>query len=454
MMRPPDTHEPGYSNPRFAPPNVRLPFQSLPEHRMNRPTLSVSCPPPTFQYLCHMAPPLMSSSIACPNPMSFPPPPIRPPDQRVPAPHPMPVYSESPPPYKQLYNVPPPQSSSRPETPSQVYVPPYPPPAMPATSFPNCTDPVTTEHRNSLQPPSEPFRSNVQTPVASIPYSAAYHHQDRKLEAMMTNGGCNLKVPSFIETPSYKRDEYQQCTSQGMPADIGDENAYLKYKERDRRRSDDRNISRGGYDSRRNSDHLEYEGQHWERFVRRTSQSPLQRGSPQRRRSRSPLNDRRRSRSPLNERRRSRSPLNERRRSRDSSRSSDQRPHTRDCKWSRAHNSKDKGSRDRASKSPGKIRQSGENKKCTEIGDKEVSVNTELESPARNLRYSNSPEYSRSHSRASFRRSSRSPNYRSRKRSRSYSPESLKSLSSRPTGSSYKEKRAATERELLLEKWR
>ena len=330
----------------------------------------------------------------------------------------------------------------------------------------------------------------------------------------MTSGGCNLKVPNFVETPSYKRDEYQRCTSQGMPADIGDENAYLKYKERDRRRSDDRNISRGGYDSRRNSDHLEYEGQHWERFVRRRSRSPLHRGSPQRRRSRSPLNDRRRSRSPLNERRRSRSPgnerrrsrsplndrrrsrsplnerrrsrspgnerrrsrsllkerrrsrsplndrrrsrspLNERRRSRDSSRSSDQRPHARDCKWSRAHNSKDKGSRDRASKSPGKIRQSGENKKCTEIGDKEVSVNTELESPARNLRYSNSPEYSRSHSRASFRRSSRSPNYRSRKRSRSYSPESLKSLSSRPTRSSYKEKRAATERELLLEKWR
>ena len=300
----------------------------------------------------------------------------------------------------------------------------------------------------------------------------------------MTSGGCNLKVPNFAETASYKRDEYQQCTSQGMPADIGDENAYLKYKERDRRRSDDRNISRGGYDSRRNSDHIEYEGQHWERFVRRRSRSPPHRGSPQRRRSRSPLNDRRRSRSPLNERRRSRSPGNERRRSRsllkerrrsrspmnerrrsrsplsekrrsrDSSRSSDQRPHTRDCKWSRARNSKDKGSRDRASKSPGKIRQSGENKKCTEIGDKEVSVNTELESPARNLRYSNSPEYSRSHSRLSFRRSSRSPNYRSRKRSRSYSPESLKSLSSRPTRSSYKEKRAATERELLLEKWR
>ena len=320
----------------------------------------------------------------------------------------------------------------------------------------------------------------------------------------MTSGGCNLKVSNFVETPSYKRDEYQRCTSQGMPADIGDENAYVKYKERDRRRSDDRSISRGGYDSKRNSDHLEYEGQHWERFVRRRSRSPLHRGSPQRRRSRSPLNDRRRSRSPLNERRRSRSPanerrrsrsplnerrrsrspgnerrrsrsllnerrrsrsplnerrrsrspLNERRRSRDSSRSSDQRPHTRDCKWSRARNSKDKGSRDRASKSPGKIRQSGENKKCTEIGDKEVSVNTELESPARNLRYSNSPEYSRSHSRASFRRSSRSPNYRSRKRSRSYSPESLKSLSSRATRGSYKEKRAATERELLLEKWR
>lgn len=310
----------------------------------------------------------------------------------------------------------------------------------------------------------------------------------------MTSGGCNLKVSNFAETPSYKRDDYQRCTSQGMPADIGDENAYLKYKERDRRRSDDRSISRGGYDSRRSSDHLEYEGQHWERFVRRRSRSPLHRGSPQRRRSRSPPNDRRRSRSPLNERRRSRSPLNERRRSRsplndrrrsrsplnerrrsrspanerrrsrsplnerrqsrDSSRSSDQRPHTRDCKWSRARNSKDKGSRDRASKSPGKIRQSGENKKCTEIGDKEVSVNTELESPARNLSYSNSPEYSRSHSRASFRRSSRSPNYRSRKRSRSYSPESLKSLSSRATRSSYKEKRAATERELLLEKWR
>jgi hypothetical protein len=99
-------------------------------------------------------------------------------------------------------------------------------------------------------------------------------------------------------------------------------------------------------------------------------------------------------------------------------------------------------------------RQNGENKKCPEIGDNEVSVKTELESPARNLRYSNSPEYSRSHSRASFRRNSRSPNYRSRKRSRSYSSESLKSLSLRSTRSSYKEKRAATERELLLEKWR
>jgi hypothetical protein len=96
-------------------------------------------------------------------------------------------------------------------------------------------------------------------------------------------------------------------------------------------------------------------------------------------------------------------------------------------------------------------------------------VKTELVSPPRNLRCSNSPgaDSLRSHSRASSRRTSRSPDYKSaaslRKRSRSHSPESIRSLSSRsillvpPRSSymsSYKEKRAATERELLLEKWR
>lgn len=503
-MRPPDSCEPSYSNPRFAPPNVRLPFQSPPEHHMNPPPLSVSCFPPTFQHPRNMIPPLMSSSLPCPNPMSFPPPPVRPQEPRAPPPQPVPMYSKSPPPFNQLYNVPAPNSSARPETPSQVYVPPYPPPAVPATSFterpsfPYCTEPVSTDHSNSLQTPSELFRSNVQPPLPSISYSVSYHHQDRKLEALKTSGGCNMNVSDFVETPPYKRDEYQRCISQGMPTDIGDENAYLKYKDRDRRRSDDRGMSRSGCDSRRSSDHHECEGQHWDCFVRQRSRSPFHRGSPQRRRSRSPLNERRQSRStankgrrsrspanerrrtrspfnerrrsrsslserrrsrsladerrrlrsPANERRRSRSPANERRQSRDSSRSSDRRPYTRDYKWSRSCSSRDK-----ASKSPGRSRQSGENKKCPEVGC-DVSVKTEPESPARSLRYSNSPEYSRSHSRASFRRNSRSPDYRSRKRSRSYSPESHKSLSSRAPGRLYKQKRAATERELLLEKWR
>jgi hypothetical protein len=157
-----------------------------------------------------------------------------------------------------------------------------------------------------------------------------------------------------------------------------------------------------------------------------------------------------------------------RRKSRDSSRSSDRRPHTRDCKWSRACSSRERTNK--SSLSPERNRRGGESKKCSEIGDSGVSVKTELESPPGNLRCSNSPgaDSVRSHSRASLRRTSQSPDYKSaassRKRSRSHSPESIKSLSSRsallvPSRSSYmrslyKEKRAATERELLLAKWR
>lgn len=87
-------------------------------------------------------------------------------------------------------------------------------------------------------------------------------------------------------------------------------------------------------------------------------------------------------------------------------------------------------------------------------------MTAELESPPRSSRCSNSPESLRSHSRASFRRTSRSPDYKStassRKSSRSFSPESLTSKSGRNSyiNNSRKEKGAATERELLLEKWR
>lgn len=111
-----------------------------------------------------------------------------------------------------------------------------------------------------------------------------------------------------------------------------------------------------------------------------------------------------------------------------------------------------KRSRDRASRSP-------ERRRRSEVGDNEVSLNAELESP-RNSRCSNSPDLLRSHSRASFKQTSRSPDYRSvassRKSSRSFSPESLNSKSGRNSyiSNSRKEKGAATERELLLEKWR
>jgi hypothetical protein len=153
--------------------------------------------------------------------------------------------------------------------------------------------------------------------------------------------------------------------------------------------------------------------------------------------------------------------------SRDSSRGSDQRPHTKDYKWSRSCSSRERSNK--SSLSPERNRRGGESKKCSEISGTGVSVKIELESPPRNSRCSDSPgaESLRSHSRTSFRRTSRSPDYKSaassRKRSCSYSPESMKCLSSRSAllvpsrssyMSSYKEKRAATERELLLEKWR
>lgn len=454
-MRLPDSCGHKYSNPRFPPPNVRLPFQHPTDHNINQPPVSASCFPPSVQYSHNTIPncvsPMTPSSLPCPNPMSFPPPPFRSQEPRAPPSQPVPVYSEASPLYNQLFNVPPPHSSPCPETPSQVFVPPYPPPPVPATSFterltfPYCVDPVGTERCNSFHPPSDSWHNNVQPLLPSIPQNVL-NHQERNSEAVITCGGSNLKAADFVDILPYSRDEYPRSLPQGMRTQISDENTYSKYKDRDRR-SDDRSVSRSSFDYRRNSSHPEYEAQQWGHFRRQRSQSPLHGISPQRRRSRSPKTVRKRSR--------------------DSSRSSDQRPHTRDYKWSRACSSRERANK--GSLSPERNRRGGENKKCAEIGDNGVSVKTELESSPRNPRYSNSPgaDSLRSHSRASFRRTSHSPDYKSaassRKRSRSHSPESIKSLSSRSAlhvphrslyTSSYKEKRAATERELLLEKWR
>ena len=183
-----------YHNQRYPPPspNVRLPFQSPPVSHIRAPGCfpPVQCPRNVVPNCVVPMPP----SFQCPSKMPYPPPgfqPHEPPPQRS-------TYPDG----ALRFNVPPPMP------PTQVYVPPYPPPGPSFAEAPRVPwngNPGSTFPQNVNIPPSKPWHGNVQPIPANIPQNVT----NKPRQDLLVPGSTEIipkdKTTEFIEMCGYGR---------------------------------------------------------------------------------------------------------------------------------------------------------------------------------------------------------------------------------------------------------